>query len=70
MVSEAANVSGFFFNVDGNGPIKWDLWIGEASDKDWSKREPHHVKIGKSGEHPSEIPFQTFGHPDKKGHGH
>lgn len=69
IVSESKGWSGVNFTVEGKGPLKWDLAIGGAEDKDVSKREPKHVKIGHEGKHPQEIPFQTFAHPDEKGHG-
>ncbi len=69
VVEEAKHICGVFFEVDGPGPLKWDLRIGGPEDKDVSKAEPDHVFIGKKGQHPEAIPFQTFAHPDEKKHG-
>jgi hypothetical protein len=70
VTAEGKGWSGVFFGVEGPGPLKWDLEIGGASDKDKMKKEPGHVLVGKEGQHPQEIPFQTYAHPDEKGHGH
>src|SRR5262249_54929980 len=66
LVSEAGNVSGIFFEIEGLAALKWDLWIGGDEDQDMSRREPHHVKIGREGHHPPEIPFQTWAHPERR----
>jgi hypothetical protein len=69
VVEESKHLAGVNFTVDGPGPLKWDLRIGGPEDKEIAKANPEHVFIGKKGEHPQEIPFQTFAHPDEKHHG-
>src|SRR5581483_8212750 len=69
IVSEARNVSGFYFTVEGAGPLKWELGIGGAGDRDPVNHDPAHVKIGRDGISPPSMPFETFAHPDERGHG-
>jgi hypothetical protein len=70
IVSEAKGHSGITFELtDGKGPLLWELKIGGPEDKDECKFDASHIKIGKDGKNPEGEPFQTYAHPDAKGHG-
>jgi hypothetical protein len=68
-VSESKHVSGLFFEVEGKGPIKWELGIGGPSDKEKVEHNAEWIKLGSEGKHPEAVPFQTWAHPDEKKHG-
>jgi hypothetical protein len=69
LVSEGGHVSAFAFKVPGDGILHWDLTIGGPDEKDWGQREPGRVKVGSDGKNPPEVPFKTYAHPNKAGHG-
>jgi hypothetical protein len=70
IVSEAQGHSGVLFQLtDGAGPLLWDLKIGGPADGDELKFDASHIKIGKDGKSPETAIFQTYAHPDAKGHG-
>jgi hypothetical protein len=69
VVEESKHLAGVFFEVEGAGPLKWELGIGGPADKDKVEHNPEHVFIGHKGQHPESVPFQTFAHPDEKKHG-
>lgn len=70
IVSEAKGHSGIVFQLtEGKGPLFWELKVGGPGDKDECKFEATHIKIGKDGKNPEGDPFQTYAHPDEKGHG-
>src|SRR5205085_10071903 len=69
IVEEGKQLSGIVFTVEGGGMLKWELGIGGARDGDPIELRADRVKIGREGKNPQNVPFMTYAHPDKPGHG-
>jgi hypothetical protein len=68
-VSEAKNLSGIKFSVEGSGNLLWNLCVGGPNDTDEVACSADLVRIGKEGQVPSSMPFVTHAHPDHAGNG-
>ncbi len=66
IVEEHAKEAGIFFKVEGPGYLKWELGIGGPRDGDELEFKAHHVKVGREGKRPPQIPFATRAHPEER----